>query len=84
MIDEFGTDGKFRGREARLSDAVAVFEKAPDQIEDYGFADRYLGDLFFLGRYDDLLKASAALKDRGNGAHFLFAATAMKSGGMPR
>ncbi len=81
VIDEFGTDGKFRGREARLSDAVAVFEKAPDQIEDYGFADRYLGDLFFLGRYDDLLKASAALKDRGNGAHFLFAATAMKSGG---
>ena len=80
VIDEFGSDGKFRGKDARLSDAVDVFAKAPDQIESYGLAERYLGDLFFLGRYDDVLKASTSFKDRTNGAHFLFAATAMKSG----
>jgi len=80
IIDEFGTDGRFRGAGARLSDAVSTFEKASDQIERYDMAERYLGDLFFLARYDDALKASAAFKDRSNGAHFLFGATAMKSG----
>lgn len=80
VIDEFGSDGIYRGKGARLADAVSIYEKAPDQIEGYGMAERYLGDLFFLGRYDEVIKASASFKDRTNGAHFLFAATAMKSG----
>ncbi|MDA8427380.1 MAG: DUF3857 domain-containing protein [Treponema sp.] len=80
VLDEFGSDGSYRGKGSRLADAVAIYGKAPDQIEGYGMAERYLGDLFFLGRYDEVIKASASFKDRANGAHFLFAATAMKSG----
>ncbi|HTX74347.1 MAG TPA: DUF3857 domain-containing transglutaminase family protein [Rectinemataceae bacterium] len=80
IVEEFGSDGLFRGRDAHLADAVAAFAKAPDELERYGVAERYLGDLFFLGRYDDVIAASAGFKDRSHGAHFLLAAMAMKSG----
>lgn len=80
IIQEMGTDGAFRGKGARLEEAVAAFEKAPSKIESYGHAERYLADLFQLGRYAEVVRASESLKDRQKGAGFLVASIAIRDG----
>ena len=80
ILFEFGKDGRHRGEGARLADAVETFDREFDSIETEGMAERYLADLFQLGRYDDLIKASGKFKDRKTGGRYLLASVAARDG----
>jgi Flp pilus assembly protein TadD len=80
IVQEMGDDGEFRGKGAHLDEAVKAFERAKSEIEAYGHAERYLNDLFLLGRYAEVIEAGEALKDRQKGASFLLAAYAERDG----
>ncbi|MBN1243465.1 MAG: DUF3857 domain-containing protein [Spirochaetales bacterium] len=80
ILFEYGNDGRYRGEGARLAEAVETFEREVESLEGEGMAERYLGDLFLLGRYGDLVKASGALENRKIGGRYLLASVAKLDG----
>lgn len=80
ILFEFGDDGRHRGEGALLAEAVETFERESDSLEAEGMAERYLGDLFQLGRYADLVTASGRLEDRKIGGRYLLASVAVRDG----
>jgi tetratricopeptide (TPR) repeat protein len=80
IIKEMGDDGRIRTKGSDLEEAVRAYERAKDRIEASGHADRYLGDLFALGRHAEVVAANASFGNRKLGAGFALASLAVREG----
>lgn len=77
---EYGADFVRRGKGARLDDALAAYRTELGSIEAEGRVDSYLGLLFHMGRYGDIVEFARSLKEQKGGGHYLVAAVAAQDG----